>query len=100
VHGNEGLTIDCADGNEGLTIDCADGNECLTVDCADGNEVLTIDCADVSIVFTSFSAMSYNVIAIVCVYVSKTYNTLFVFMTYSAATHALYQTLPVIDYVS
>jgi hypothetical protein len=64
------------------------------------NEGLTIECADVSSVFTSPSAMSCNVITILCVYISRTYNTLFVFMTYSADTHALYHAVPVIDYVS
>jgi len=43
--------------------------------------------------------LSYNLIAIVCAHINKTYNLLFVFVTYSDDTHALYHAVPVIDYV-
>jgi hypothetical protein len=41
--------------------------------------------------------MSYNVIAIVCMGISETLNTLFLFMTYSDDTLALYHAVPVLD---
>jgi len=62
-----------------------------------GIEGLTIDCAGVSSEFTSSSAISYNVIAIVCKDISRTFNILFVFTTYSDDTHALYHAVPVLD---